>query len=68
MPRSHWKSTNDMKDQARIPSPKPTSPLEMFAHECYLNTPRIEKLKKNHKFRGFKEDPKKLNEIKGEKT
>lgn len=40
MPKYHHKKTNNMKDQGSSSSPKPTSPVGMFANENYLDDPQ----------------------------
>lgn len=68
MSRAYRKDPNDRKAQATIFSPKPTSPVGMFANEDYLGEPKTQKLEVINFIKivkEFKEDPKKqLNEIK----
>lgn len=40
MPRSHHKNTNNVKDQASVFSPAPTSPGGMLVNENYLAEPQ----------------------------
>lgn len=40
MPLSLLRNTNNMKDQASIFSPKPTSRVEMLASENFLDEPQ----------------------------
>lgn len=47
MPISLLRNTNNMKDQASVFSPKPTSPVEMLASENFLDEPQYREIKKN---------------------
>lgn len=49
MPISLLRNTNNMKDQASVFSPKPTSPVEMLASENILDEPQYREIKKNYK-------------------
>lgn len=70
MPRFYLKTTNNMKDQASVFSPKTTSPVEMFAKENYpvkLQDMECQRTIINiiKEFEGVKEGSKKhLSEIK----
>lgn len=70
MPRSHHESTNNIKGQMTIFSPKPTSPMEMFANEIYLEETVDTEFKRTmvnsiKEYKEFKVDTKKqFNQIK----